>query len=73
MSEIIKCKCNRELPEEEFKSHFSRCDDFKKIFKDFDSKFGELLKSYSDPKDNLPILKVLLKQYVAVVEKKIQK
>lgn len=73
MSESVICKCHRDYTEEEFKKHFSRCDDFKKTFREFDCRFGELLKFYSDPKENLPIIRVLLKQYVGVVEKKIEK
>lgn len=70
---FIKCKCSTMLSEEEFTKHFSRCDDFRKTFKNFDAQFGELLKQYSDPKDNLLIIRVLLKQYINVVESKIRK
>lgn len=68
----VKCKCNAFFTEEEFSKHFQRCDDFRKYFKNFDAQFGELLKQYSDPKENLLIIRVLLKQYVGVLEKKIR-
>jgi len=73
MSEIIKCKCLTEFDEETFKSHFSRCHKFKEVFREFDNEYGQLLKKYSNPSDNLPILKFLLKQYIGVIEMKMKK
>jgi hypothetical protein len=61
------------LTEEEFIKHFTRCEDFKKNFKSFDTQFGELLKNYSDPKENLLIIRILLKQYINVLDAKIRK
>ena len=74
MSDInnVKCKCNAIFNEEEFSRHFQKCDDFRKNFKDFDAKFGELLKQFSHPTENLLIIRVLLKQYIGVLEKKIR-
>jgi hypothetical protein len=59
------------MPEEEFTRHFQRCDEFRKTFKNFDGKFGELLKEFSEPKENLLIIRVLLKQYIGVLDRKI--
>ena len=73
MSEKIKCKCQTEFDEELFKHHFSKCGKFKEAFKEFDSEYGLLLKKYSQPPENLPILKFLLKQYIVVIECKINK
>ncbi len=67
----VKCKCNEIYSEEQFTKHFSKCDEFRKYFKNFDAQFGELLKQYSEPKENLNIVRVLLKQYVSLLEKKI--
>jgi len=68
----IKCKCNVILSEEEFIKHFGKCEDFRKNFKNFDASFGELLKQYSEPKENLLIIRVLLKQYVLLLDRKIR-
>ena len=67
----IKCKCGRSMSEEEFYRHFQNCQDFKTTFRQFDSQFGQLLQSYSEPKENLVIIRLLLKQYITVLEKKI--
>jgi len=73
MSEnYVKCKCNNLLLEEDFIKHFQKCEDFRKYFKIFDTQFGELLKQYAEPKENLLIIRVLLKQYVSVIDKKIR-
>jgi hypothetical protein len=69
----VKCKCGIFFSEEQFNKHFPSCQEFRKVFKNFDMQFGELLKQFSEPKDNLLIMKVLLKQYLAVLENKIRK
>ena len=69
----ITCVCGQKFVEEEFQSHFNSCHPFKSQFKEFDSKFGELLKSYSEPKERLLIVKFLLKQYINVIDKKLKK
>lgn len=70
---LIKCKCSTVLLEEDFVKHFTKCDEFKKTFKIFDAQFGELLKQYSDPKENLLIIRCLLKQYINVLDVKVKK
>ena len=67
----LKCKCGQLMNETEFKNHFSKCKDFKNDFKEFDSQFGELLKKYSEPKENLFIIRFLLGQYINVIDRKI--
>ena len=69
----ITCVCGQQFSEEEFQRHFGSCQPFKSQFKEFDSKFGELLKSYSEPKERLLIVKFLLKQYINVIDKKLKK
>ena len=69
---IIKCKCNNKFKESEFKSHFAKCPQFKEHFSNFDYKLSELIKTYSEPKENLILINYLLKLYVVVVEKKIK-
>ena len=69
----LPCVCGQEFDEEQFVKHFSTCQDFKSKFREFDQKFGELLKSYSEPKERLLIVKFLLKQYISVIDKKLKK
>ena len=66
------CECGEEFNEDDFAKHFGTCTEFKMQFKDFDQKFGELLKAYSEPKERLRIVKFLLKQYINVIEQKLK-
>ena len=66
------CECGEEFNEDDFAKHFGTCNDFKMQFKEFDQKFGELLKAYSEPKERLIIVKFLLKQYISVIEQKLK-
>lgn len=70
--EYIKCKCNTVFSEPEFLNHFPRCNEFKLCFREFDTEFGRLLKNYSEPKENLLIIRVLLEQYRNVIDAKIK-
>ena len=70
--EYIKCKCNTVFIDTEFTSHFPRCNEFKLCFREFDTEFGKLLKTYSEPKENLLIIRVLLEQYKNVLDSKIK-
>ena len=69
----ITCECRLKFNEEEFERHFSSCQPFKLKFKEFDSKFSQLLISYSEPKERLLIIKFLLKQYIYVIDKKLRR
>ena len=69
----LKCMCGETFSSAEFTKHFGQCQQFKAEFKEFDSKFGELLKAYSEPKEKLLIVRFLLKLYIAVIEKKLKK
>ena len=69
----LECVCKQQFTEEEFARHYISCMLFKQQFKEFDSKFGELLKAYSEPKERLLIVKFLLKQYINVIDKKLKK
>ena len=70
--EYIKCKCNNIYLDSDFTSHFPRCNEFKISFREFDTEFGKLLKTYSEPKENLLIIRVLLEQYRIVLDSKIK-
>ena len=67
----IHCKCGKLMNEEEFYRHFQQCQDFKTHFRKFDSDFGGLLQSFAEPQENLIIIRLLLKQYITVLERKI--
>ena len=41
----LSCGCGQQFTEEEFARHYGTCRPFKQQFKEFDSKFGELLKA----------------------------
>ena len=69
----LTCACGQQFSEEDFGRHYSSCQPFKQQFKEFDSKFGELLKAYSEPKERLLIVKFLLRQYINVIDKKLKK
>ena len=71
-TESIKCKCQKKMKESDFKSHFQTCKDFRNTFKTFDIKFGEILKQFSEPSENLPIIRFLLYQYISVLDRKIK-
>ena len=57
----LKCMCGESFLPNDFTKHFGGCQQFKAEFKEFDSKFGELLKAYSEPKEKLLIVRYLLK------------
>ena len=68
----IRCKCGNVMPEDDFRIHFKKCAFFKKAFRKFDESFSLLLKDFSEPKDNLLIIRFLLKEYITVLSKKIK-
>ncbi len=68
----IKCKCEEVFEERDFTKHFPACVHFKNHFKTFDTKFGEILREFSEPKENLLIVRVLLSQYNTMIENKIK-
>lgn len=70
-SKKLKCRCNNQFTEDEFSSHFKRCESFKTYFKEFDTKFGELLKTFSSDPENMFIIRILLKNYIQILESKI--
>lgn len=68
----INCKCNQDFTESDFIKHYGICSEFKSYFKQFDNKFGELLKNYSEEPKNMFIIRILLNQYICIVEKKLK-
>ena len=70
--EYIKCKCNNIYTDSDFILHSPKCNEFKIKFRQFDNEFGRLLKTFSEPKENLLIIRVLLDQYRNVFDSKIK-
>ena len=68
----IECKCGEIMEESNFSIHFKKCPEFKKYYRKFDESFSLLLKNFSEPKENLLVIRFLLKQYIIVLEKKIK-
>lgn len=68
----IKCECNRYFDENEFQSHYRLCPAFKNVYKDFDLKISELLKSFSEPKERLLAIYFLFNKYTEKIRKKIK-
>jgi len=69
----IKCRCEEVFDEAGFHGHFSKCINFKRDFKNFDFKFGEILKEFAEPKENLLIIRFLLNQYKIMIDDKVEK
>ena len=69
----IKCECQQDFLAEDFSNHFGSCEEFKKVFNEFDSRISFLLKKYSMPKERLLIVHFLLKKYLGIIEEKIEK
>ena len=68
----IECKCGEIMEESNFSIHFKKCPEFKKYYRKFDESFSLLLKNFSEPKENLLVIRFLLKQYIIVLGKKIK-
>ena len=68
----IKCICGVIFDISDFKNHFTECQQFKDCFGDFDDKLSKFIKSYSQPKEQLLIIKFLFKQYIKILDKKIK-
>lgn len=72
MDSYIICPCSQKFNEGDFIRHYTKCESFRTYFFDFDKRFGELLKNYSSQQENMFILRILLKQYTVVLERKIK-
>lgn len=73
MEEIsLKCICGKETVESEFKDHFKKCREFKDYFTYFDSKLSIYIKSLSEKKENLLLVRYILNLYVDKIESKLK-
>ena len=59
----IKCICGTIFEENDFAQHIKKCEQFKEVFTDFDNKISKFIKSYSNPKEQLLIIKFILERY----------
>ena len=68
----IKCVCGTIYENTDFNSHIKKCEQFKEVFTDFDNKISKFIKSYSNPKEQLLIIKFILERYVNILDRKIR-
>ena len=68
----IKCICGAIYETKDFQNHFKECQQFKECFSSFDDKLSKLIKSYSEPKDQLLLIRFLFNQYIKILDKKIK-
>ena len=69
----IKCECNQYFDKNEFENHYKSCRKFKHTYKVFDIQIGELLKSFSMPKERLLAIHFLFCKYTEKLKKKVEK
>ena len=67
----IKCECGIFFKAKAFKKHFKNCNLFIKKYIKFDYKISRLLGEYLLNKENLTLVRFLMKRYVKLIEKKI--
>ena len=68
----IKCICGTIFEENDFAQHIKKCEQFKEVFTDCDNKISKFIKSYSNPKEQLLIIKFILERYVNILDRKIR-
>ena len=68
----IKCVCGTIYENNDFSHHIGKCEQFKEVFSDFDSKVSKYIKRYSNPKEQLMIIKFILERYVNILDRKIR-
>ena len=68
----IKCVCGIIFETSAFKKHFTECQRFKESFGEFDEQLSKFIKSYSQPKEQLLIIKFVFELYIKIIDKKIK-
>ena len=68
----IKCVCGIIFEISDFKKHFTECQKFKECFSDFDEQLSKFIKSNSQPKEQLLIIKFVFGQFIKIIDKKIK-
>ncbi len=68
----IKCVCGIIYENDEFGKHIKKCEKFIETFSDFDSKISKLIKNYSNPKEQLLIIKFILNRYINILDRQIR-
>ena len=69
----IRCLCGKVFDEKNFTIHCKICKLFLKEFTNFDLIIAKALEKYSYNKENLFIIKFMLKRYLKLIERKIKK
>lgn len=67
-----KCVCGIIYENTDFSHHIKKCEKFKEVFSDFDKKISTIIKAYSNPKEQLLIIKFILERYVSILDRKIR-
>ena len=68
----IKCVCGIIFEISDFKKHFTECQKFKECFSGFDEQLSKFIKSNSQPKEQLLIIKFVFGQFIKIIDKKIK-
>ncbi len=68
----IKCVCGTIYEITDFKKHFTKCQKFKECFGEFDDQLSKFIKSYSQPKEQLLLIKFVFQLYIKILDKKIK-
>ena len=56
----IKCVCGTIFENNDFNLHIKKCELFRETFTEFDDKISKFIKSHSNPKEQLVIIKFIL-------------
>ena len=68
----IKCICGDIYEIKDFTKHFKDCQKFKDTFNNFDNNISSLIKSFSEPKENLLLIRFIFKEYINILNKQIK-
>ena len=68
----IKCVCGTIFENNDFNLHIKKCELFRETFTEFDDKISKFIKSHSNPKEQLVIIKFILEKYVKILERQIR-
>ena len=68
----IKCVCGNIYENNDFRHHYKECAQFKEVFNDFDKKISKYIKSHSNPKEQLLLIKFIFERYVNILDRKIR-
>ena len=64
--------CGNIYENNDFRHHYKECAEFKEVFNDFDKKISKYIKSHSNPKEQLLLIKFIFERYVNILDRKIR-